>query len=100
MYYNNFNCNKCQYITCSKYDFDIHISTLSHLYIIDIPEPSFNCICGNKYKFENAFYRHTKICEILTHSDNKNHFLLFYSYLKKYLKKKFKKIFKKIKITP
>ena len=92
MYYNNFNCGKCQYITCSKCDFDNHILSKSHLYIIDIPEPCFHCICGKKYKFENIFYRHTKVCEILIYTDNKKQYLLYWCYLKKY--------FRNIKIFP
>jgi len=70
-----FFCNKCEYKTNNKKDFNKHIITpkhtsQSHEDINDIEKISekspngYVCECGNNYKFYSGLWRHQKKCNL------------------------------------
>ena len=73
---NNFCCEKCDYITSSKYNFERHISTDKHKWIHfglsggeffsqneqNNSKKQFKCVCGNIYKFSQGLSKHKKKC--------------------------------------
>jgi len=76
---NNFCCEKCDYITSSKYNYERHISSHKHKRIhfglsgVEIFEQNeqneqnhnkkeFKCVCGNTYKFSQGLSKHKKKC--------------------------------------
>ena len=66
----NFHCEKCDYTTCNKKDFNKHNNTKKHLsndkamFSIPIPQKSlYDCICGKSYKDNSGLWRHKKICD-------------------------------------
>jgi len=67
----NYCCEKCDYYTFRKSQYDRHLSTDKHLNqgkstIINqkVPKSSaaFDCICGKKYKDNSGLWRHKKSC--------------------------------------
>jgi len=76
---NNFSCEKCDYITSSKYNYERHISTDKHKRIHfglsggeffeqneqNNYKKKFKCICGNIYKFSQGLSKHKKNCSYI-----------------------------------
>uniref|UniRef100_A0A6C0KFT1 C2H2-type domain-containing protein n=1 Tax=viral metagenome TaxID=1070528 RepID=A0A6C0KFT1_9ZZZZ len=67
-----FNCEKCDYITCSKNDFNKHILTRKHqkTQILNALEqknpknPKYICeFCNKEYKVRNSLWYHKKKCK-------------------------------------
>ena len=61
----DFYCEKCDYHTYRKYNYDKHNTTPKHLMdnekIVNVGE--FNiCECGRKYKYIQGLYKHKKSC--------------------------------------
>jgi hypothetical protein len=57
-----FECEKCQYITNKKYNWEKHVTTVKHLDIIHVSN-NFECgACGKKYKDKSGLWRHDKKC--------------------------------------
>jgi hypothetical protein len=74
-----FNCEKCQYITNNKKDYNKHLLTLKHN--IETMEtfketekiPILHmCVCGMKYVTRNGLWKHKKKCNIS--EDNTNEY--------------------------
>ena len=65
---NNFYCEKCNYRTSRKFNYDKHISTSKHLdtsvKIVNLAETLkdnvYHCKCGKKYKYIQGIYKHKK----------------------------------------
>jgi len=64
-----FNCEKCNYVTSRKSQYERHLNTAKHKMIVnDSPESSkkidieYKCICGKIYKYDSGYYRHKKKC--------------------------------------
>ena len=62
----SFYCEKCDYYTSRKYNYDKHNTTPKHLAdnekIVNIGELDYNCECGKKYKYIQGLYKHKKLC--------------------------------------
>ena len=64
-----FTCEKCDYTTSRKSQYDRHMLTLKHTRSASICSKKFQfssedyyCDCGNKYKFQKKKKKHKKIC--------------------------------------
>ena len=61
----NFVCEKCNYITSRKSQWERHLATAKHkMEQMDnekVPE-TFYCSCGNKYLYITGLYKHKKKC--------------------------------------
>ena len=63
-----FFCEKCDYTSCNKYNFEKHLQTRKHKYLHNTDEKmqkmqnEFNCICGKSYKYRQSLYTHKKKC--------------------------------------
>ena len=72
-----FSCEKCDYVTSSKKDYNKHINTNKHKInenqCFSIPKsqkiPTCKCVCGKVYKDHSGLWRHKKKCTE-TDSDN------------------------------
>jgi hypothetical protein len=66
----NFHCIKCDYSTCNKKDYTKHVNTIKHKntenQCLSIQKsqkiPTFECVCGKKYKDYSGLWRHKKKC--------------------------------------
>ena len=64
-------CEKCDYYTFRKSQYDRHLATDKHKLIVtknfSVPNnvQVFKCICGKSYKYDSGYYRHKKTCEML-----------------------------------
>lgn len=66
-----FSCVVCDYNTCSKKDYNRHLSTRKHLRMttelhLDDNLASlekFKCVCGVEYKYRQGLWKHRKNCE-------------------------------------
>jgi len=64
----NYKCNKCDYSTSRKSQYDRHLMTPKHKMITNgnnlVPESSemYKCLCGQAYKFRSGLSRHKKKC--------------------------------------
>ncbi len=70
-----YECIKCNYITCNRYDYNKHIQTIKHKKEINIDDKSicmetkksqkkFICPnCEKAYKDNSGLWKHKKICE-------------------------------------
>ena len=85
-----FNCNICDYNCNKKYNFTKHLSTEKHKNkllddqkmtnddhkIAKVANKSFECHCGNKYKYKQGLSRHKKTCNkkenVITETENKD----------------------------
>ena len=68
---NSFICEKCDYTSSRKSQYDRHLITAKHLnpnkilnkLVEKVPIiPSFDCVCGKIYKHQSSLCNHTKIC--------------------------------------
>ena len=68
---NIFICEKCDYTSSRKSQYDRHLVTAKHLnpnkilnkLVEKVPIiPSFDCVCGKIYKHQSSLCNHTKIC--------------------------------------
>jgi len=65
-------CNYCDYTTCSKKDYNRHLTTRKHkrmtteLQMDDhlAPQDKFICECGSEYKYRQGLWKHKQNCEI------------------------------------
>jgi hypothetical protein len=64
-------CNKCDYSTCKKYNYEKHLQTQKHIsndfQCLAIAKEqkvanNFKCICGKQYKDYSGLWRHKKKC--------------------------------------
>jgi len=67
-----FCCEKCDYITCRKSQYDRHILTPKHknasnCYVLASKnvQKKFNCICGKEHKHDSSYYKHKKFCKFV-----------------------------------
>jgi len=70
----NYFCETCNYISCSKKDFNKHILTPKHKKFenaskmlvdasnISLPTRKYACNCGKTYNHDSSYYRHKKTC--------------------------------------
>ena len=70
-----FHCEKCDYLTCNKKDYNKHVSTQKHQILTSdlqkIPKNPITkitqnniCECGNVYKHRQSLFNHKKKCLI------------------------------------
>ena len=67
-----FECEKCDYICCSKKDFSKHLGTRKHQTTNNtkdkpqkIPNVYICWTCNNEYKHQSSLCKHKKICKII-----------------------------------
>jgi hypothetical protein len=67
-------------MSCSRKDYNKHLSTLKHLRIMNGQTndnekslPAFQCSCGKKYKYNSGLCKHKKTCASPKNPPNKNH---------------------------
>jgi hypothetical protein len=67
--HHDYECEKCNYITQRKSQYDRHILTAKHIRIHENTEKSskkfkiYKCdICNNEYKFHSGLWKHKKTC--------------------------------------
>ena len=67
----SFTCEKCNYITSDKKDYNKHLATEKHRILINTDEKNekirkivknYACECGKKYKHSQSLYTHRKKC--------------------------------------
>jgi hypothetical protein len=78
-----FNCEKCCFITCNKYDFKKHLRTSKHLKNIQMIQndnqptcKAYSCICGKKYKYCQGLSKHKIGCMQLNKKEIPDNFIL------------------------
>jgi len=77
---NSFVCEKCDFNTCNKKDFNRHIQTKKHkindsqCFSMEItPKTQYECSCGKTYKDNSGLWRHKKKCSInFNYPENEN----------------------------
>ena len=58
-----YNCEKCNFVTNTLNNYNIHLSTKKHTNQ-EIIECKFECnICNKKYKSQSGLWRHKKNCQ-------------------------------------
>ena len=80
-----FYCEKCDYSTCKKIDFNKHLMTLKHqkhdILFTNVDKNATNlfekknkCECGKEYKHRQSLYLHKKTCknELIIEDKNNN----------------------------
>ena len=75
-----FCCEKCDYLTCSKKDYNKHINTIKHnsnVFQSQNPKksqkiPTLECLCGKKYKDHSGLWRHKKKCSLINNENQDN----------------------------
>ena len=74
-------CEKCDFVTCNKNDFNRHNKTKKHISndsqcfsMVKTQKNSYECICGKKYMDNSGLWRHKKKCniDIISDLDNKD----------------------------
>jgi uncharacterized cysteine cluster protein YcgN (CxxCxxCC family) len=75
----NFSCEKCDFNTSNKKDYNRHLQTKKHnlgqnqLISMDFtPNNPYLCECGKKYKDYSGLWRHKKVCNESTHLEEEN----------------------------
>jgi len=64
----NYECKKCDYKTCKKFNFDKHLHTKRHTMInndnknVADSSKHFSCVCGKLYTQKSNLCRHKKSC--------------------------------------
>jgi hypothetical protein len=66
----NFYCEKCDYLTCNKKDYNRHCQTKKHFSNVHqsfspkkTPDDNYSCMCGHSYKDNSGLWRHKKTCK-------------------------------------
>ena len=68
-----YNCEKCDYTTTKKYDYDRHLSSQKHA---KNTTKIYSCInCDKEYTIRQSYYAHLKVCK-KTNSKQENMFTL------------------------
>jgi CDGSH-type Zn-finger protein len=58
-----YSCDKCQYKTNNKTEYNRHLSTQKHeMDTLDTSENAFVCKCGKSYKYSQGLSKHKKVC--------------------------------------
>ena len=76
--YPKFYCEKCDFITNNKKDYNRHILTLKHLNVynclqeVSKKSPKIVCLCGKEYSCRQSLYVHKKKCNIKNNDNNDN----------------------------
>ena len=73
----NFFCEKCDYTTSRKSQYDRHLLTLKHELLTNTnkkvqkvqDDKSFHCVCGSSYKFASSLCYHKKTCKASKEAD-------------------------------
>ncbi len=64
-----YKCEKCQYQTSNKFDFNKHLGTTKHKMNIKksqiSQEINFICDCGKEYKYKSGLSKHKKKCNFI-----------------------------------
>ena len=71
----NFICEKCDYNTNNKKDYNKHLNTKKHnVQKCSVKNPQiYVCICGKNYKYSQSYNRHKKSCNFESlNTDNSN----------------------------
>jgi hypothetical protein len=61
-------CDKCNFYTCKKTDFNRHLNTIKHLKLhnttnfVEKNDKMYKCNCGKVYKHHSSLYNHKKTC--------------------------------------
>ena len=71
-----YTCEKCDYVTSKKSDFNKHLSTRKHKIRSSVKEISqclkdFKCGCGKEYKHQSSLWNHKKICTFIQEQSEK-----------------------------
>ena len=74
-----YTCDKCDYKTHNKNNFNKHIITLKHINTTKYNQKLqkvanndlFACVCGKKYPYRSSLYNHKKKCVYIEPSENK-----------------------------
>jgi hypothetical protein len=74
----SFFCEKCDYITSNKKDFNKHNNTIKHTKSYDTSKNpknpktdyEFNCACGKIYRHRQSLYNHKLKCNVLNGIEN------------------------------
>ena len=84
----NYVCEKCNYKSSRKSQYERHLLTAKHKIRINTDEKSstklFYCICGKKYKHSQSLYNHKKICNfeessaIINNENNMDYKTMFF----------------------
>jgi len=76
---NIFVCEKCDFNTCNKKDFNRHIQTKKHkindfqCFSMEItPKTHYECSCGKTYKDNSGLWRHKKKCNNVNYEENES----------------------------
>jgi hypothetical protein len=65
---NVYNCEKCDFITHKKTDYNRHLHTAKHQMVTDgntMVTKTLICVCGKSYKHLSGLSRHKKECHLL-----------------------------------
>ena len=76
-----FVCDKCDYNTCNKYDYERHLSTTKHKNNVSTTEScapkKIQCInCNKQFNDRAGLWRHNKKCVLIQHSVNPQNILV------------------------
>jgi len=100
-YAKKFICEKCDFVSNKKNDYNRHILTLKHKRLINTNDftqfyanqKTYNCECGKQYKHLPSLYKHTKKCSIYNSfaqnifiTENKNNIELLTNLVEKQFK--------------
>ena len=79
----SFCCELCDYSTSRKSQYDRHLSTDKHKIrengskmvendsdLVAKSSKFYECLCGNKYKYDSGYYRHKKKCDKYLNQEN------------------------------
>ena len=64
-----FECQKCNFVTSNKYDYDKHMTTPKHQNTTNTTKKTqenaklFECDCGKKYPYRSSLFNHRKKCQ-------------------------------------
>jgi len=74
-----FECEKCEYTTGNKKDFDKHLMTAKHInrtllntIVSEIPYKFVCKLCNKKYKARNSLWYHEQKCNVTSNDENKD----------------------------
>ena len=66
-----FNCKSCDFKCCKESNYKKHLETIKHKRVTEsnkkmpiTENETFNCVCGNKYKYRPGLAKHKRTCLI------------------------------------